>query len=595
VGRPLAASEQIGFCGAVAGPLRALAFSPDGRTLVVGEGDGNTASLELVDARRQVDRADVQSGSGIVADVVFAPDGTALATGEPASCAQHPPAEVIVTRDPRTGRERRRSTPIPGGRLAGYTADGRFLLVTRSSTSSTLLDARTLRAVKTVPVGAPAAIAPTGGRVAAATPDGGVSLVDLATGRKRKLPGRVDGQVDGLGFDADGRLVASVAEDGSAAVWDASSGLRERFLGHTAAAQSVLFSPGGRTLYTSAFDGSVIAWDVDGALRLGRPFRFSTRPNGSSAAAVSPDGSFLALSPGADRVALWRSRTLTPLGDLHGHVGDVNGLAISPDGNLVGAAGTRGVAVWDIRTRRIGRTFPVGPHGANDLTFSRDGHTLAVGLADSGDELYDLRTGRETAAVVSEGSPASLAFSPDGSRLASAGLAGTVTLWDVHRGRIAATLTATGQVGDFSVRFSPDGKLVAVGDSSGAVAFWNVATGRPDGAPLAGHNGGVGSLAFDPNGQTLVTSGSDGKLRLWDVASRRLIGAPLPGSDSGGSMAFFPDGIHVLGVFGDGTGVVWNVDPSAWEAQACAVARRPLTRAEWTDFLGGRAYEPPCR
>ena len=87
---------------------------------------------------------------------------------------------------------------------------------------------------------------------------------------------------------------------------------------------------------------------------------------------------------------------------------------------------------------------------------------------------------------------------------------------------------------------------------------------------------------------------SDGKLRLWNVASRRLIGAPLPGSDRGGSVAFLADGTRVLGVFGSGTGVVWNVDPDAWEARACSVARRTLTPDEWRDFLPERPYGRVC-
>jgi WD40 repeat protein len=146
------------------------------------------------------------------------------------------------------------------------------------------------------------------------------------------------------------------------------------------------------------------------------------------------------------------------------------------------------------------------------------------------------------------------------------------------------------------VRFSPDGDLVAVGDSSGAVVTWDPVTGTRVGQPLVGHNGAVYSIGFDRSGGTLVTSADDGKLRLWDVATRKVIGAPLPGSTTGGSAHFFPDGKHVLGVgvFGSGVGIVWNVDPAAWKAKACGVARRNLTRAEWTDFLGGRSYRNVC-
>jgi WD40 repeat protein len=95
-----------------------------------------------------------------------------------------------------------------------------------------------------------------------------------------------------------------------------------------------------------------------------------------------------------------------------------------------------------------------------------------------------------------------------------------------------------------------------------------------------------------------VTGSQDGKLRLWDVASRKLIGRPLPGassSDTWSSSAFFPDGRHVLGVFRTGEAIVWDVDPTAWQAASCRVANRELTRAEWQRFLPDRAFRHVCR
>ena len=91
----------------------------------------------------------------------------------------------------------------------------------------------------------------------------------------------------------------------------------------------------------------------------------------------------------------------------------------------------------------------------------------------------------------------------------------------------------------------------------------------------------------------LVTMSSDGNLRLWDVATQKLIGAPIPASTGDGTAEFFPDGTHVFGDFGS-TGVVWNVDPVAWETQACRIAHRNLTHEEWNGFLGQRTYRPVC-
>ena len=65
-------------------------------------------------------------------------------------------------------------------------------------------------------------------------------------------------------------------------------------------------------------------------------------------------------------------------------------------------------------------------------------------------------------------------------------------------------------------------------------------------------------------------------------------------SDAGGSVHFFPDGKRVLGVFRSGSGVIWNVDPDAWKAEACRVAHRNLTTNEWSEFLGRRPYSSVC-
>jgi len=82
--------------------------------------------------------------------------------------------------------------------------------------------------------------------------------------------------------------------------------------------------------------------------------------------------------------------------------------------------------------------------------------------------------------------------------------------------------------------------------------------------------------------------------RLWDLASGKLIGAPLPGADTGGWGLAFPDGKHVIAVFNSGTGVIWNVDPAALKEQACRVAHRNLTPAEWRDLLPQRSYRHTC-
>ena len=486
---------------------------------------------------------------------------------------------------------------------------GEGVLVTSGPSRSFLLDVHTLEPVRTFPIGGVAAVSPDGA-AAFGHDDGSVSIVDMVTGRIRRLTGRVGGSIEALTFSADGKVLASAEADGSVAVWQvASASLGEIFLGHSAAASGVALSPDGTTLYSASFDGSVIAWDVTGDHRLGQRFGYdpvgpteagrAPPPGITNAVAASPDSSLFATSPGPGRVTLWHSRTLTPEPrELRGPVGTIISLAFSRDGRLLAATGsTPNTPVWDVATGKLVRVLRGGgTHGGAAIAFSLDNVVLAL----AGGEgtvgfvrLYDLRTGAITGRMVAQGTLVDVDFSPDGKLVAAAGLAGDISVWKLARRELVAMMTNNG-VAIYTLRFSPDGKLLASGDNSGNVTFWDVARHVPVGRPLGGHNGAVGSVSFDPRGKTLATVSGDGKFRLWDVASRELIGAPLPGAGIGGWGTFFPDGKHVIAGFLSGTGVIWNVDPTAWAARACSVAHRNLSATEWRTYLSGKSFTDVC-
>ena len=596
-GAPLG-NDQIPFFG-INGPRHALAYSPDGKTLAVGATDGNHGIVYLVSRGASKPRVTVSSKDVTIPDLAFSPEGRTLATGEMRSGTEHPRREIIVLRDARSGAAERRSQPIVSGRLVGYTPDGRYLLVTTGGSTSELLDARTLKTAKKFPLGKPATLAPRGSVAAFGHTDGSVTFLDLVTGKETTPSERTGSNVDSLGFSADGKTLATGDDDGGIGIWDVGAGvLADVYRGHSAEANAVTFSPDGRTLYSGSYDGSAIAWDVTGAHRLGRPFPIAPNSEDSSSASdVSSTGSTFATSPGLNEVALWSSATRTVARRLRGPVGYSIWMRFSPDGRLLGVAGSKHAVVWDVRTGNVLRVLSVGTgaeEGSDAVAFSPDDRVVAIQVGNA-IRLYDLSTGDQVVELRSKDgtTPQDVAFSPDGKLLASATLAGDVDLWDVETGRSLARLP-NGSPGQFdsTVRFSPDGKVLAVGESSGDVEIWNVATRRPIGNPLSGQKK-VDALDFDPSGRMLVTMSDDGDLRLWDVATQKLIGGPIPVSAGGGTAEFFPDGTHVLADFGS-TGVVWNVDPVAWEARACRVAHRDLTREEWNDFLGRRAYRPVC-
>jgi WD40 repeat protein len=185
-----------------------------------------------------------------------------------------------------------------------------------------------------------------------------------------------------------------------------------------------------------------------------------------------------------------------------------------------------------------------------------------------------------------------LRFSPDGRLLAGASLDGSATVWDL-RGRTTIATFLPGAEAMYTLGFSNDGKMLAVGDSTGTVTLYDIGRRAQVGRALMPNGGGATGISFSPGDSTLVVAGGDGALRLWDVATHKLVGT-LPGSTSGGSVSFFPTDEQILGVFGSGTGVIWTIDPANWEAAACRVAGRELTRSEWHEFLPDRRYGAVC-
>jgi WD40 repeat protein len=330
------------------------------------------------------------------------------------------------------------------------------------------------------------AFSPDGRRLAAVGLDGMVEVWDAATGEERlSFKGRT-GSLRSVAFSPDGALLAAGGGDGTVKAWDTTVG--QEFLslkGHSGPARSLAFSPDGRRLAAVDSDGTMEEWDA----ATGQGIRtLEGHAGGASSVAFSPDGRRLAGAGGDETVEVWDAAVGQEVPTLKVRNRDVLCLAMafSPDGRRLAGAGVRGtVKVWDATTGREALSLRGHAGGASSVAFSPDGRRLAAG-SDRTVEMWDAATGREIHTLRGHTKGVlSVAFSPDGRRLASVGQDLTVTLWDAATGQ--ETLYLEGRrwsswnpgvvlgssgPGFVSLAFSPDGtRLACSGD--GTVRVWD--------------------------------------------------------------------------------------------------------------------------
>jgi WD40 repeat protein len=211
--------------------------------------------------------------------------------------------------------------------------------------------------------------------------------------------------------------------------------------------------------------------------------------------------------------------------ELTGHGRVVSDVAFSPDGTLLASCGMNStVRLWEVVTGTPIRTLRGHNEGARKVAFSPDG-TLIASCGDfrapsrerATSEtvlLWQVATGTQVRTLTghSDRWVPDVAFSPDGTLLASCASDSTVRLWQVATGTQVRTLGHPRMVE--SVAFSPDGTLLATAGADGTVRLWQVTTGAHV-QTLTGHDDRVKAVAFSPDGTLLATAGADGTVRLW--------------------------------------------------------------------------------
>ena len=190
-------------------------------------------------------------------------------------------------------------------------------------------------------------------------------------------------------------------------------------------------------------------------------------------------------------------------------------------------------------------TSPDKSSAPDDVAFSPNGTSLATAAENGGIHLWDTATGKLTETLTSPDSSELanpnnsatqvVSFSPSGTTLATADGNSNTYLWNTGTGKLTATLTDPNPgddtysgAGICAVAFSPNGTTLAAADRSGNIYLWGTATEKPAATltdpnpPGDASTGGVGTMAFAPNGTTLAVGDTDGSTYVWNTATEKL-------------------------------------------------------------------------
>lgn len=315
------------------------------------------------------------------------------------------------------------------------------------------------------------------------------------------------------------------------------SRLEQTFIGHTDRVYAISYSPDGRWLASASLDGTVKIWDMQSLeTPLAHDIRISPQDSayGATTVTFSPDGRFLAAANAEGEIILWDAVTWQEIKRIEAHPQAIIWkLAFSPASDLIASAGEDAILKTWNTDLSLAAEFPaIHREGIEALAFSPDGSQIATASLDGSAILWDtasaqnLFTFRIKANIITN--PTQLlgvTFSLDGSRLITSASDSNIYVWDAVNGTQESLMKISGHedwVYGLLVRPGSDidaveGEIISAG-ADRSINIWDVRYGRLR-LELRGHTDQVYAIALNPQDDGMLASASaDNTVRIWNIA-----------------------------------------------------------------------------